>query len=221
MCYNLIMKHNNSGYGQGCRCDECRKGHREAASIHRATPKAKETLKKWRRDNKEHIREYNSTKERKDYLAKHNKVWMKTHRAERNEYMKEWRASHPNLVKATAKKSRLKNSDKIHKSNLANYAKNRTKRIRDAVAWAKTKKGKLSKKVTKHNRRAAKGKSTPKQWESRWEMYGGLCWICHQPATETDHVIPLNKKGTNWPANLRPICRKCNASKGDKLIRLA
>jgi 5-methylcytosine-specific restriction endonuclease McrA len=62
----------------------------------------------------------------------------------------------------------------------------------------------------------AKGTATLEQVKARIEYYGGLCWICKAPYREIDHVIPLTKGGTNWPANLRPICRSCNASKGNK-----
>lgn len=52
----------------------------------------------------------------------------------------------------------------------------------------------------------------------RWEMWGGRCWMCGGRATETDHVVALSRGGSHWPANLRPICRVCNASKGAKAL---
>lgn len=50
----------------------------------------------------------------------------------------------------------------------------------------------------------------------RWEVWGNLCWICRAPAAATDHVIPLVKGGSHWPANLRPICKSCNSRKSAK-----
>lgn len=50
----------------------------------------------------------------------------------------------------------------------------------------------------------------------RRALYGGLCWVCAQPGTQMDHVIAIARGGTNWPANLRPICPRCNQSKGAK-----
>ena len=55
---------------------------------------------------------------------------------------------------------------------------------------------------------------TPAMIAGRWAMWGGRCYICGAPATATDHVIPLARGGTHWPANLRPICTRCNSSKG-------
>ena len=34
------------------------------------------------------------------------------------------------------------------------------------------------------------------------------CAVCGRPATEVDHVIPLDRGGDPWdPSNLQPICR--------------
>lgn len=61
----------------------------------------------------------------------------------------------------------------------------------------------------------AKGFSTKQQFQWRWDYYGGKCYICNEDAREFDHVIPLTKGGSNWPANLKPICRSCNARKSN------
>jgi HNH endonuclease len=45
-------------------------------------------------------------------------------------------------------------------------------------------------------------------------MWGGRCWMCGGQATATDHVKALVCGGSNWPANLRPICQPCNSRKG-------
>ena len=60
----------------------------------------------------------------------------------------------------------------------------------------------------------ADGDATAEQIAGRWEMYGWRCYICGVPAEATDHVIPLAVGGSNWPANLRPICKSCNSRKG-------
>ena len=60
---------------------------------------------------------------------------------------------------------------------------------------------------------AAAGIATADQLMARIAYYGGKCWLCGTAATEIDHVIPLSRGGTNWPANLRPACRSCNARK--------
>jgi len=57
------------------------------------------------------------------------------------------------------------------------------------------------------------GYTTPEHIAGRWAMWGDRCYLCGDPATATDHVIPLSYGGTHWPANLRPICTWCNSSK--------
>ena len=37
-------------------------------------------------------------------------------------------------------------------------------------------------------------------------------------ALTIDHIIPLNKGGKTIPENLQVLCRKCNASKSDKVM---
>jgi 5-methylcytosine-specific restriction endonuclease McrA len=59
-----------------------------------------------------------------------------------------------------------------------------------------------------------RGQASPEQIRARIDYYGGRCWMCGSPEADTlDHVIPLARGGTNWPANLRPACRSCNSRK--------
>jgi 5-methylcytosine-specific restriction endonuclease McrA len=64
----------------------------------------------------------------------------------------------------------------------------------------------------------ASGFTTGEQITARIAYYGGRCYLCGEPATTIDHVIPLARGGSNWPANLRPCCRSCNATKGRRLL---
>lgn len=61
----------------------------------------------------------------------------------------------------------------------------------------------------------ADGFATRAQIKARVAFYGGLCWICRAvPYQAIDHVKPLARGGSNWPANLRPACKSCNSRKG-------
>lgn len=66
-------------------------------------------------------------------------------------------------------------------------------------------------------KRNAPGTCSSEQLAGRWELFGGLCWMCGKPATSTDHVIPLSRGGSNWPANLRPACKPCNSFKRERM----
>ncbi len=76
--------------------------------------------------------------------------------------------------------------------------------------------------VARTNRRrtlvlGAKGTASAEQIQARVDLFGGKCWICCAPSTAIDHVIPLSRNGTNWPSNLRPICKPCNSRKHNKM----
>jgi 5-methylcytosine-specific restriction endonuclease McrA len=60
---------------------------------------------------------------------------------------------------------------------------------------------------------AAPGYASAEAIAGRWEMWRGCCWRCGAVATATDHVKPLAVHGSNWPANLRPVCGSCNSRK--------
>jgi hypothetical protein len=71
-------------------------------------------------------------------------------------------------------------------------------------------------------RTEAEGTCTNRQAQARYDFYGGCCAYCHVPLGpfdakprpwHWDHVIPLSKGGTAWPANLRPSCAHCNQRK--------
>jgi len=63
-----------------------------------------------------------------------------------------------------------------------------------------------------------KGDASAEQIAARIEYYGGLCYLCGRPYEHIDHVIPVTRGGSNWPANLRPICAEHNRTKGNKVL---
>ena len=65
------------------------------------------------------------------------------------------------------------------------------------------------------------GYSTESQIKARFDYYGNVCAICGSPPEngrrlDRGHRIsPYKSGGTNWPSNIRPLCRKCNATQRD------
>ncbi len=52
-----------------------------------------------------------------------------------------------------------------------------------------------------------------------WRRDQGTCYLCHGPAAEIDHVMPIAEGGA--PAstqNLAAICRDCHASKSRREV---
>lgn len=56
---------------------------------------------------------------------------------------------------------------------------------------------------------------TPEVWAS---FYGKPCAYCGEEATQVDHVHPLSKGGPHCVSNLAPSCKKCNTSKGSRIL---
>lgn len=64
------------------------------------------------------------------------------------------------------------------------------------------------------------GFHTAEQAQARAVVYGNRCWLCGNPMQGMDHVIPLTRGGSDWPSNLRPICKPCNSRKSNRDWRL-
>jgi 5-methylcytosine-specific restriction endonuclease McrA len=111
-----------------------------------------------------------------------------------------WREAHPDKNKAKLRQFRAANRE-----NCNEYCKRWYRQNKD------------TKRATVNRRKARKleaaGTATPSQIAARVSFYGGRCAYCGGPYEHLDHVIPLARGGSNWPANLRPACGPCNLSK--------
>jgi 5-methylcytosine-specific restriction endonuclease McrA len=64
-------------------------------------------------------------------------------------------------------------------------------------------------------------KFSAEQLAQKKDYHGNKCYlqlpgICTGGSDAMDHVKPLTKGGADMLANLRPICKNCNSSKGNK-----
>ena len=151
-----------------------------------------------------------------------------------------YRAKHPDRVKASTQRWRQANAEKVA-ANTAAWRDRNTEKVREmnrlaARRWrerhptkarSKSRNWKRANPGNQQNlnrlRRArqlgAEGSCSPLQLEARFLMYGNCCAYCGaEGELHVDHVIPLSRGGTNWPANLRPACPSCNRRKGNKLL---
>ena len=129
-----------------------------------------------------------------------------------------YREANPEKIRIYDKAYREANREKECAWQKAYREANREKiRIYDK-AWREANPEKRCATRARRNARknGAAGQATAEQRAARQDYYGGRCYICGAPAEAMDHVIPLARGGSNWPANLRPICRSCNSMKGAK-----
>ena len=125
-----------------------------------------------------------------------------------------YRAANREQIRARQRAFRDANPEQVRAWRKAHRATDQEKQR----AWAKAHPEKRC--AAQARRRARKngaaGYANAELRAARWDYYGGLCYICGGEAEAMDHVKPLDKGGSNWPANLRPICTHCNCAKGAK-----
>ena len=124
--------------------------------------------------------------------------------------------ANPERTRAASKRFRDANKPRLSEYFAAYQAANRAVYAANQRKWHKA--NPLGSASYRHRRRAkeaaALGACSASQLAARVEIFGGRCWICAAQATAIDHVKPLRAGGSNWPANLRPICKSCNSAKG-------
>lgn len=170
-----------------------------------------------------------------------NKVWCDAHRDKRRADARAWYAANTERAKATSRAWREANIERVrvrgrewHKANAdrrhamwsAWYRANRQARLESIRRWqeenperrrAISLRGGQARRARQYH---APGSCTAEALAARWAMWGGRCYMCGAEATSTDHVIPLARGGTHWPANLRPACGLCNSRKRARDWRL-
>ncbi len=138
-----------------------------------------------------------------------------------NEARQRWYREHREEIQEYQAKYRETNFQEIQKRRRA-YAKTNSAKIVARVAvWRRTnpEKHKANNIRRRGREQTASGTITVIRLKARIEYYGHCCYLCGAPYEAIDHVIPLARGGTSWPANLRPICKSCNSQKGAKPLR--
>lgn len=142
-----------------------------------------------------------------------------------NSYMeptKRWRSLNKENERKTKKEWYLKNRDQ-ELQRAKNWHRNNSVKSRQLhKEWRENNRDKvrLQNQTRRSRRHNAAGLCTLEQLRARIDFYGGKCAYCRiNLYSDIDHVIPLSKGGSNWPANLRPSCQTCNSSKNDKDLK--
>lgn len=142
----------------------------------------------------------------RESLRRKTKVYYETHREKMIAAQTAWAKKH---------------SASVNEKNRAWRKRNPAKAKAMRAAWEKAHPEEMRalRHLGRSRRRGASGKFTPEQLRARFAFFGDRCAYCGtEGKLSIDHVIPLARGGSNWPANLRPACLKCNSSKCDRKI---
>lgn len=193
---------------------------REYARAHREERRIYQNS--YRKNNSEKIQQYKldtaekSKAYQKNYYLEHKEEKSSATKARRNENPEHFRA----ICRKSYQAHRQKTIDRTYKylqehpeillKSQINYRKNHPE-LRGK--WDR------ERRLRKYN---ASGNHTFEQWMARVEFYGWCCkycrWKLDGKTLTMDHIIPLNKNGSNWASNLAPACKPCNCSKQDKKL---
>ena len=137
---------------------------------------------------------------------------------------KKWDLLHIDKMKASRKKWRENNKELDRKWSVENKEYNREYHKK----YLQTENGKIKNraKVRKYIAKLHKVNETYTQneWNDKLDNTNGICPKCGKffgkDKLELDHIIPISKvvEGFEYTINdIQPLCRSCNASKGDKI----
>jgi len=217
--------------GLQSKCKGCTRAHylanrekiAEQQKTYRETNREKyaEYLRAYREANREKLSEqkkahYEANREK---IAERNKAYYEANREKELERQKTYREANPEKIAEYRRAYRKANREKIAEYQRVYNKANREK----VVGWQKVyqKANPEVRKAADHRRRArkrnAEGDHNSAQIRARFAVHGDSCIYCASTQDlHIDHIKPLSKGGSNWPANLAPACATCNRSKNDK-----
>jgi len=118
-----------------------------------------------------------------------------------------------------------KNKDKCLDWHRKNYATNKAAILARNKAWAVANPDSIRQlSLEGTNRRnarlkGAEGSHTREEWMALVERCGHKCVCCGERKKLTrDHIIPILAGGSDYIANIQPLCRECNSSKGNRRV---
>lgn len=145
--------------------------------------------------------------------------WNADNREKSREQDRKYYAANPEKRKQKNLTYRKNNYEKIIQYGRKYHAQNKETRLEQNREWYKNNPEKSREKYNK--RRAAKLQNGRYKVRQKFitNLYTSPCNYCASITNiEMDHIIPLTRGGTHSEGNLQPLCRSCNASKGNKTM---
>ena len=194
-----FFKQSNNKDGFEGQCKQCRKEYK----------------KKWKENNREHVREvdkiwYEKNKERR---SEYNKQWDKDNAEHRKRLRREWQKENHKYNPEYPKQWKLKNKDKIKA-----WSKKWRENNSDKIRRDKQKRKALLKKLP--------SQLSVEQWNIVLNYFNNECAYCGISEEEhlekygqrlhQEHFAPLVYGGEYTHNNIITSCRSCNSSKSNK-----
>jgi 5-methylcytosine-specific restriction endonuclease McrA len=215
------LKHGRGGTQSQCK--ECMKKRTRQWTLENPG-KARATANRWQRDNPDKAR----AAARRWYTENLDKAragarrWREENPGKARAAVRRWQKKNPDKVRDAVKRWQKENPGKVRAAASRWQKENPDKARAITKRWREENPDKVLVLATRRRARllGAAGYSYTKarHVHDRWSLWGGRCWVCGAPAVATDHVIALAVGGTNYPANLRPICKRCNSQKGARPV---
>jgi 5-methylcytosine-specific restriction endonuclease McrA len=162
--------------------------------------------KRWREKN----REYNLARQRRWRAENHDRA---------TRYAAEYARRNKDVVRERRRAHWVANADRLRAQGRAWKQRNRARANELSRNWYWNNRDRAIATAKLNNlkriarEQGAAGAATLDQIMSRVAFYGHRCYLCRAPYEAVDHVKPIARGGSNWPANLRPICKPCNSRK--------
>ena len=130
-----------------------------------------------------------------------------------------YKAAHREKIRAAARAYAKANKERIKATAQAWRKANPERYAMLAAAWKKAnpEKTKATWLRSRSKRVMAEGSHTAEDLKRIYNAQCGMCAYCKAELGRkyhVDHIQPLSKGGTNWPANLQILCAPCNLKKG-------
>ena len=212
-------KDRKDGYDTCCLACHRLKTKRWAAAI---PEKVIAKRKKFYEQNPSYDRDYHQANAEKKRLAV--REWSRTHAEQKAETNRRWRERHAQRERERkhrwVEEHREEKRALDRRRSLANPERVRASRRRSEQANPE------AGRIRKHRRRAklkgSGGSFSVEEWHMLKAEYGNQCLSCQRKESDVqlhqDHIIPIDKGGSNTIDNIQPLCRECNSRKGTKII---
>jgi 5-methylcytosine-specific restriction endonuclease McrA len=166
-----------------------------------------------------------------------NITWQKKITEKTNRYARAYRQVHPNRRREPDRKYYETHLEEIRQRDRQRYHNNKEKALAQRRQYYLAHTDEVQKRARKWRlrhpdkvrafgqrrrarKKAAEGFFTDMEWAALKASYDYTCLCCGKREPEikltVDHIIPLEKGGSNYINNIQPLCQRCNRAKGTK-----